>query len=277
MGRRRGVADDIMELVALMPWWVGVSLAGVFYFVLHHFASLPPEIPPAGMQALAKSVQGTLGRSMATVGQYALPMLCLSGALVSALGRSRRKSLYRQASAGGQKAIATMGWKDFERLTHEIFLRQGFKVTQSRSGPDGGIDLHLQKDGRRVLVQCKRWQKDVGVKVVRELYGVVTASRADAGIVVSSSGFTAEARAFAASVGVELIDGAALERHLGPAAAPIVEAAPRTTGSSLEAGCPICGGGMLIRTARRGAKVGNQFWGCQRYPECRGTRPLSGS
>jgi restriction system protein len=277
MGRRRGAADDIMDLVALLPWWAGVSLACVLYLVLHHVASLPSEIPPTGMRTLGESVQGTMWRSLATVGQYALPLLCLFGALASAVGRGRRRSLYRQASAGGQKAIANMGWKDFERLTHEIFLRRGFKVIESRPGPDGGIDLQLHKDGRRVLVQCKRWSKDVGVKIVRELYGVMTASRADAGIVVSSSGFTAEAQAFADSIGLELIDGAALERHLGPLAAADREAAPPLGGSSNKAECPVCGSGMLIRTARRGSNAGNQFWGCQRYPECRGTRPATGS
>ncbi len=37
--------------------------------------------------------------------------------------------------------------------------------------------------------------------------------------------------------------------------------------------CPNCGAGMVRRTARRGSRRGNQFWGCSRYPSCRGTRP----
>ena len=36
--------------------------------------------------------------------------------------------------------------------------------------------------------------------------------------------------------------------------------------------CPHCGSRMVLRTARRGAGAGNQFWGCSRYPQCRGTR-----
>lgn len=33
--------------------------------------------------------------------------------------------------------------------------------------------------------------------------------------------------------------------------------------------CPSCGSVMVIRTAKRGAKAGNQFWGCSGYPKCR--------
>jgi hypothetical protein len=38
--------------------------------------------------------------------------------------------------------------------------------------------------------------------------------------------------------------------------------------------CPICNSQMVKRTARRGAKAGEHFWGCYNYPTCRGTRPI---
>lgn len=34
--------------------------------------------------------------------------------------------------------------------------------------------------------------------------------------------------------------------------------------------CPKCGSEMILRTVRSGANAGNQFWGCSRYPDCRG-------
>ena len=40
--------------------------------------------------------------------------------------------------------------------------------------------------------------------------------------------------------------------------------------------CPKCGAGLVLRTARRGANAGSQFWGCSRYPKCRHTRSQSG-
>ena len=36
--------------------------------------------------------------------------------------------------------------------------------------------------------------------------------------------------------------------------------------------CPKCGKAMVLRTARRGANAGEQFWGCSGYPKCRTTR-----
>ena len=38
--------------------------------------------------------------------------------------------------------------------------------------------------------------------------------------------------------------------------------------------CPSCGSPMRIRTARSGRNAGGQFYGCSRYPDCRGTRPF---
>jgi restriction system protein len=38
--------------------------------------------------------------------------------------------------------------------------------------------------------------------------------------------------------------------------------------------CPKCGQAMVLRTARQGPNAGSQFWGCSRYPDCRGTRQI---
>lgn len=34
--------------------------------------------------------------------------------------------------------------------------------------------------------------------------------------------------------------------------------------------CPKCGSDMVLRTAKRGDNQGGKFWGCSKYPECRG-------
>ena len=38
--------------------------------------------------------------------------------------------------------------------------------------------------------------------------------------------------------------------------------------------CPRCGSKLVLRTASRGANVGNQFFGCTSYPKCRYTEPV---
>jgi restriction system protein len=38
--------------------------------------------------------------------------------------------------------------------------------------------------------------------------------------------------------------------------------------------CPKCGEPMILRTARKGANAGSQFWGCRSYPKCKGVRQI---
>jgi restriction system protein len=40
--------------------------------------------------------------------------------------------------------------------------------------------------------------------------------------------------------------------------------------------CPICHSQMIRRKARRGSSTGQEVWRCPNYPDCRGTRPVSG-
>nr|WP_245218064.1 topoisomerase DNA-binding C4 zinc finger domain-containing protein [Ruegeria sp. HKCCE3926] len=51
---------------------------------------------------------------------------------------------------------------------------------------------------------------------------------------------------------------------------------PRKTAPSMSKpttpNCPACGSRMVRRTAKKGPNAGNKFWGCSRFPRCRGTR-----
>ena len=38
--------------------------------------------------------------------------------------------------------------------------------------------------------------------------------------------------------------------------------------SSTEKNCPKCGKPLVLRTAKKGANAGNQFWGCSGFPKC---------
>ena len=62
---------------------------------------------------------------------------------------------------------------------------------------------------------------------------------------------------------------------LGGKPRPTPTAPPRTTSNTATGGvpsCPRCGSPMSRRTARRGTRAGQQFWGCSRYPNCTGIR-----
>ena len=57
------------------------------------------------------------------------------------------------------------------------------------------------------------------------------------------------------------------------AADPPVQVAAASTSESPR--CPKCGSEMILRTAKNGANAGNQFWGCSKYPNCRGMLPYT--
>jgi restriction system protein len=276
--KKSSPAEELVDLIALMPWWAGCALALVSYLWLHGVAT----------QGAASSTQaGTMVThavftALASAGQFLVPLLCLLGAAMSAYGRSKRKGLVTSvAGSSSASALNNMSWQEFELLVGEGFRQQGYQVTESGGGgADGGIDLVMRKGGDKFLVQCKQWKAfTVGVTVVRELYGVMTANGAAGGFVVSSGRFTADANAFASGRNITLMDGAALFKLIKqptgtrasqpPPYAETVSPKAVTTPS-----CPICSKVMVQRVAKRGGNSGGAFWGCSGFPACRGTRQV---
>jgi restriction system protein len=282
MGRRRkSSADDVVDLVALLPWWLGVALAGLSYLTLHRIADQPLPVSTQPAQLGAVAVQA-MWHALALFGQYLLPALFLIGAVTSAWRRRERKTLVTNAArSDGADAIDGMTWQQFELLVAEGFRLQGYRVVETGGGgPDGGVDLVLHKNGEKYLVQCKQWRAfRVGVEIVRELYGAMAAEGAAGGFVVTSGRFTDAARSFAEGRNVQLVDGSRLRELLtqaqAPKARPPADIAPSIEASSATSpACPVCAKPMLRRTARRGAQVGSDFWGCSGYPSCKGTRQI---
>jgi restriction system protein len=88
-----------------------------------------------------------------------------------------------------------MTWREFEALVHEAFVLGAYTVHRLGSdGPYGGVDLLLERGTEKTPVQCKQWRAHkVGGTVLRELYGVMAAQGASAGIVVTSGSFSQDA------------------------------------------------------------------------------------
>lgn len=287
MARRRksSPADDLFELVALLPWWGGVVLGLVSFLVLHGIAGQQVNVIASPGQ-LGSAITATLWKSLASVGQYLLPIICLAAALGSALGRRKRQALATSVTASSAaNALDSMTWREFEMLVGEAFRLQGYQVIETGgSGADGGVDLVLRKERETFLVQCKQWKAfKVSVTVVRELFGVMAARGADGGFVVTSGRFTREANEFANGRNLKLIEGPALIGLLKQAQSARRSAAPRSdlpeqsgtsSANSAFPFCPLCTSQMARRTAKRGANAGRDFWGCQSYPACRGVRSI---
>lgn len=303
MGRRRrsSTADDLMDLVALLPWWGGVALAAMSYWVLHAVATRPLPAVQTGKQ-FSEALPSMLWQGFAAGGQYLIPFICLLGALASFLRRRKRKALFETASrASSADALQGMSWQEFEMQVGEGFKRRGYGVRETGGGgADGGVDLVLTQGDEKFFVQCKQWKAfKVGVSTVRELYGVMAAEGVAGGFVVTSGQFTGDAQAFAAGRNIQLLDGLTLTQLLqdgrGQQAAksraaepgssnrtaadgqPTPAAEPKqrhwVTESAVERKCPRCSKPMVRRVAKKGATAGKFFRGFSAYSTgCRGTR-----
>lgn len=286
MARKRKTSplEDMLDLVSLLPWWAGVAIAAIGYVVLHRMAA-PVQVTAVQPGQVSHLMTQTVIAGLATAGQYIVPLVGLVGAAMSFFRRKQRAALVTDvAQAQSANALDGMSWREFEMLVGEAYRLQGYRVTETGGGgADGGIDLALTKGSEKFLVQCKQWKAyKVGVDVVRELYGVMAAKGATGGFVVTSGRFTDDAKAFADGRNVQLVDGPKLFTMIKQAKQSLTATAQQQSpkpqmaqqAAAIDPACPQCGAGMVKRTARKGGNAGGEFWGCSKYPTCKGVRQL---
>ncbi len=239
-------AEDFIEIVSRMPWWVGVLAAVISYFVFSWLAT-PDKVAVLDIKQVGESAGRMLWKALVRIAQYVVPVLCLVGAVISAWRRLQRQSLVNAvAQQDTADALDGMSWQEFEMTVGEAFRLDGFQVEERGGvGADGGVDLVLRRGGEKFFVQCKQWKAlKVGVDIVRELYGVMAAHGATGGFVVTSGTFSNDAKEFASGRNIVLVDGEILFNMIKNASrAPIAnlrsdvgraligESAPK---------CPVC-------------------------------------
>lgn len=264
--------------MATLPWPVGFVMGIAAYLVVRYgvgwWFSHQGGILSQGFAQQSSGMFAPLA--------WTLLGVCWLAALFSYLGaRSRRRFLETRTSL---ESLAAGGWRQFEQLVGEAFRRQGYSVEETGlGGADGGIDLILRKDGRRTLVQCKQWKRQqVGVSVVREMYGLLAHHQAHSVKIACIGTYTKDAERFAEGKPIELIGGEQLLEMIRavqqqakaqptPAATHVerVFASIESTGSATIAisSCPDCGSALVQRKNRR---TSEHFLGCSQFPKCRG-------
>jgi restriction system protein len=285
VARRNNTVEDLMRVTSKLPWRTCIFLGVISAALLHLIASatspgsVPRTVMPSG---LSVTYVHSFIFALASLGQWIVPLSFLFAGLASYHRRSRAITLFEDSREDAHRRIKDMTWVEFERLIGEAYRRRGYAVSErGGSHPDGGIDLVLTQNSQRLLVQCKHWkQRSVGVNVIRELRGVIAAENASGGCVVTSGAFTQEAKRFARSCRVELVDAeglVALLHDVVPKRDTIsttIEADKFSAPSAESAKCPACGSAMVKCVAKRGRFAGDPFWGCSKFPTCHGIRPL---
>jgi len=102
----------------------------------------------------------------------------------------------------------------FEVFVGSVFRELGYEVSATPVTGDQGVDLFVKKDGRRSIVQVKRYAGTVGQPVVRDLYGAMLHHMADSAFLVTTGHFSARAEAWASNKAIELVDGMELLQWL---------------------------------------------------------------
>jgi len=281
--KNQSTFEELIDLTSRIPWWAGLLLAMVSYFLLHPFAQMAP-VKVVGPNQFVQALSSQVISVLATILQYVLPAALGLGTLISGIRQLRGDLLHRKAAAGDAASLHELSWREFEWLVAAHFRQGGYTVTETPEGADGGVDLVLRKNGELALVQCKQWKAfKVGVKVVREFYGVMVDRGAAQGYIVTSGRFTNEAQDFANGKPITLIGGEALHRLLRQSSKHAVPATPAGHAepqvrpvTNSNPSCPRCGGEMVLRTARQGTNAGRRFWGCKSYPRCKGTVSIRG-
>ena len=123
-----------------------------------------------------------------------------------------------------QADVYTLEATDFERLC-QAWSMEKFPNAQVKRGPtnrgDQGVDIEVEVGGMtamRIVVQAKCWNPDgpkISIKVVNETAGAAVAKNARYAIVITTAGFTSDAKAQAnrstqeGNVKMTLLDGKA--------------------------------------------------------------------
>jgi len=251
--------QSILNQLVVLPWWVSLSLAGVLFILLKYAI---PLLSFENMVFYAFTKAAPTWANLVIIPLFAV-------AAISAFNQFRKGKMLESIS--GPTSIKNLTWREFEELVSEAFRRKGYFVLENPDkGPDGGVDLRLRKNGQLFFVQCKHWKsKKVGVKIVRELFGVMTAKKVTHGIIVTFGEFTPDAKAFAKENAIHLIAGNQLLKLISEVQKnpKIPEPMATTSDSPI---CPKCGSAMKLRTAKKGKYAGQKFWGCSNFPGCHG-------
>ncbi len=104
---------------------------------------------------------------------------------------------------------------DFEELTCDILVANGFDIAENtQASVDFGVDVLARKDEVTYAIQCKRYQKPVGVEAVQQVYAGRAYYECHVAVVLTNQYYTSHARRLADKLGVVLWDRDMLEEML---------------------------------------------------------------
>ncbi|RYE56647.1 MAG: restriction endonuclease [Sphingobacteriales bacterium] len=122
---------------------------------------------------------------------------------------------YIENPSSKQEKLSLLGdlsFRQIECLVERLYASMDFETILTQKTRDDGKDViaTMMAIGKksRIMIECKSHKKNIGVRYVRELLGVVEQNRVNKGVLISTSGFSDPALKFAKENDrIELIEG----------------------------------------------------------------------
>jgi restriction system protein len=105
-----------------------------------------------------------------------------------------------------------MSPQQFERWCADLLARHGWTANTTKGSGDQGADVVAEKQGFRVVLQCKLYSGTVGNKAVQEAFAAQRHYAAGASAVITNAEFTSGARDLANTTGVLVLHYSELTR-----------------------------------------------------------------
>lgn len=167
--------------------------------------------------------------------------------------------------------IDKMDGRQFEHYVGLVLKNKGYKVEVTRAAGDYGADIVLRKDDKKIVVQVKRYSKNVGIDAVQQITAAIAHYKAQEAWVITNRYYTKAAMDLAQSNQVRLVNRDELITwilSMNPSARPNIEAVKKEVPRS-EQMCKLCRQPMILRKSNNG-----EFWGCSQFPKCRHTMKI---
>jgi len=98
-----------------------------------------------------------------------------------------------------------MNGYEFEIFCANKLEAKGWKTSKTKGGGDQGVDLIIEKNLRKIGVQCKKHSKPIGNKAVQEVKAGLKFYNLNEGIVISNNSYTKSAIELANINGIKLL------------------------------------------------------------------------
>jgi restriction system protein len=99
---------------------------------------------------------------------------------------------------------------EFEDVIAEMYKKLGYDVKQTPYSNDKGKDIILKKDGRKYLVECKRYhfENTIGREALQKFFAAIIEEKAEKGFFVTTSDFKSTSIKYANDIKkIDLING----------------------------------------------------------------------